>query len=426
MYTAAAELLKEHKDNVAQKVTEWVKTNYPERTQEYDKCTRDVGFILNAIVNALMNKNTNPIDSMVSSFFKIGKLQLKSIGVEFDAYNYMLSLIKDLFDEADADMTEEKEYCDMLVMRFKNRMSKNAVFDKDNIPEQDPATRAFNVIYGWDDERRIMRHMQQAQRNYDYSMEVNPVFVDYLLWVAQNTPSKQHEAYYDVYYSTDRETIDYLYKYTWGTTHTQDPPACWRNSQMRGNLYMMWVLKVPPTMYNCNPDGTFQHKHGNLSRWENAIMAQGMSMSLVMRAANKMGLRTGPHKVNDLGPDYDGEWGKLFGIQDDIDAGNKRIMYGLGIGFPNEGRPRWEVDDDELCIGASQAYHITTKTDEPTYDHKGNVRRMCRIVNIKDRAGEIEIDPYGNEHVLPDKARLSIQTPKKREINLIEIPKPKK
>ena len=41
----------------------------------------------------------------------------------------------------------------------------------------------------------------------------------------QNAPSKQHEAYYDIHYSTDRKVIEELYKWSWGYTHSGKPPA---------------------------------------------------------------------------------------------------------------------------------------------------------------------------------------------------------
>ena len=66
--------------------------------------------------------------------------------------------------------------------------------------------------------------------------------VDYLLWVAQNAPSKQHEAYYDIHYSTDRKVIEELYKWSWGYTHSGKPPATWRNPQMNANLFMLFVI----------------------------------------------------------------------------------------------------------------------------------------------------------------------------------------
>ena len=63
-----------------------------------------------------------------------------------------------------------------------------------------------------------------------YSSEL----IDYLLWTAQNSPSKQHEGYYDLYWSADRKVLDELSKYT-RTTHT-------RNRQQTGVITNEWPV----------------------------------------------------------------------------------------------------------------------------------------------------------------------------------------
>ena len=46
--------------------------------------------------------------------------------------------------------------------------------------------------------------------------------VDYLLWTVDNGTSKQHEGYFDLYWTKDRKVLDELSEYTWGTTHSHD------------------------------------------------------------------------------------------------------------------------------------------------------------------------------------------------------------
>ena len=50
--------------------------------------------------------------------------------------------------------------------------------------------------------------------------------------------SKQHEGYYDLYWSADRKVLDELSKYT-GELHILVMLKNWRNSQM--NVYILWV-----------------------------------------------------------------------------------------------------------------------------------------------------------------------------------------
>ena len=134
------------------------------------------------------------------------------------------------------------------------------------------------MFYDWDGERKILNKIQKCQRNWDHSKKLPGIFyemVDELLYIAQNSPSKQHEGYYDVYYSTDRETIEEMSKYTWGYTHRRNPPATWRNSQTNASAYILWVAKEPNSQLNCNADGTLK-SNTDKNRWQNAYCSIGI------------------------------------------------------------------------------------------------------------------------------------------------------
>ena len=281
--------------------------------------------------------------------------------------------------------------------------------------------RIKRMFYGWDEEKDIIREIQKCQRNWDLTKPpIHQELIDYLLWTAQNSPSKQHEGYYDLYWSADRKVLKELSKYTWGTTHTRNPPANWRNSQMNANLYILWVAKEPDTQLNCNANGTLK-PNDDLNRWHNAYVSIGISMGLTMRAAAKLGFATGCNKShNDMnGDDF---WLKRLGIlEDDMkNPPTKRITYGLGIGYPQKDRPRWESDDTELMIGAANGSKITT-TGQEKHPRSGKKMRKAKIVDIKKDAGKIIKDPYGNEHLIPEKAEIKINTIRKRNIKIIEI-----
>ena len=127
-----------------------------------------------------------------------------------------------------------------------------------------------------------------------------------------------------------------------------------------------------------------------------------------MRAAVKMGFYTGANKShNDLNGDE--FWEKRLGILDDVRQGKKRIAYGLGIGYPQENRPRWESDDTELLIGASNGSKITLIGQE-THPRTGKKMRKASVVDIKGKENTIVKDPYGKEHLLPDKPTSKINT----------------
>ena len=139
-----------------------------------------------------------------------------------------------------------------------------------------------------------------------------------------------------------------------------------------------------------------------------------------MRAAAKMGYKTGANKSHgDLnGDDF---WEKRLGILDDVKKGTKKIAYGLGVGRPQEGRPRWESDQTELAIGAGNGSNLATDLSLEKHPRTGKPFRKIKIDDITKDAGKIIKDPYGKGHVIPEKAEIKINTIRDRKINIIEI-----
>ena len=279
--------------------------------------------------------------------------------------------------------------------------------------------RIKHMFYGWDEEKEILREIQQCQRNWDHKHQPHQEAIDYLLWTANNSPSKQHEGYFDLYWTADRKVLDELSKYTWGTTHSRTPPSTWRNSQMNANLYILWVAKEPWTQLNCNADGTLK-SNDKAARWENAYVSIGISLGLTMRAAAKMGYKTGANKSHG---DMNGEdfWEKRLGILDDVKKGTKKITYGLGVGRPQEGRPRWESDQTELAIGAGNGSNLATDLSLKKHPWKDKKHRHIKIIDITKDAGKIIKDPYGRDHKIPEKCEIKINTIRERKQNIFEI-----
>ena len=417
MYTQAAILLKEHNFTLATNVTNFVQENFPYRTREYEKCTRDVSYIITAVETCLKEGNTQHIDYVSRLFFKGGEIQLKSTEVEFFAYDYLVGLLKELFVDVEDNA---HEFCKDLIQKLKDNLTNGFDdingngFSKRGVNRETTIKRMF---YNWDNEMETIRNMQKCQRNWDYSKNVHPEIIDYLLWHAENAPSKQHEAYYDVYWTADRKIIEAASKYTWGSTHSRTPPSTWRNTQANANMYMLFVGKESETNLNCHSDGTLKDNK-DPARWENSYVSVGIAMGLVMRAANSLGLSTGCNKSHG---DMNGDmyWERLLGIEEDVIKGRKKIAYGIGIGYPQEGRPRWETDDYELAIGSGNGSKLTTDLDMEIHPVTGKPMRKVEIVDIrtKDKA----VDPYGNEHVLPTESSIKINTMRKRIINITEI-----
>lgn len=276
----------------------------------------------------------------------------------------------------------------------------------------------------WEQEQEIILSTQRCQRNWDYSKKIPNNIVNELVWIAQNAPSKQHEAYYDMYYTTDRTVIEELYQSTWGHTQTQNPPSNARNSQMNANMYMVFVCKQPPTMKNTDNDGS-PSKKDSPARWENGIVSIGIALGLVMSHAARRGLVTGCNKSHSTGPDCDFYWERRIGIYDDVVVHKtKKILYGVGIGYPQLGKNRWESDDTELCIGAGNGANLTGKDiNDPDFldinPYTGKQYRRCRIVDIREQ--DTAVDPYGKIHTMPDSIKCRPYSDTFRDVKCIEI-----
>jgi nitroreductase len=288
---------------------------------------------------------------------------------------------------------------------------------------EDKIRKLMGLYYDWDSEREILNNIQKCQRNWDYSKfniknQVHREYVDELLWVAQNTPTKQHEGYFDIYWTADRNLIQEMSRYTWGNTHRREPPSNWRNSQANASVYILWIAKEPNSQLNANADGTLKdNKHHE--RWLNAYVSIGISLGLTARAAAKMGFATGFNKNhNDLnGDDF---WENKLGILNEVKEGTKRITYGLGIGYPQENKERWESDETEIMIGAANGSKITL-TEQKTHPRTGMKMRKAEIIDIKGKENQKIKDLYGNEHTIPEKAEFKINSFRKRGIDIIEI-----
>ena len=180
----------------------------------------------------------------------------------------------------------------------------------------------------------------------------------------------------------------------------------------------MWIAKEPNTQMNSNADGTLK-ENTHHERWLNAYVSIGISMGLTARAAAKMGYDIGFNKNhNDL--DNNNFWEKRLGILEDVEAGRKKITYGLGIGYGQEGRERWESDEKELMIGAANGSKITL-TGQETHKRTGLPMRKAKIVNIEGKGNTKVKDPYGVEHILPENADFKINSFNNRGIKITEI-----
>lgn len=409
-------MIKDKKDGIIMEVMsefEAEHKGYHSPTQ-HSKCIRDTGFNFDAIISDLEKGGIKNVLEIAERYWHGTKSNLGK-GEQNYAVQVNNLLEQRLHKEEGIDKTKVS-----LLIGIINEVVQFGLVDEDIGMDIEDNIRY--MFYDWDNERKVMLQMQKCQRNYDYSRWTDhPIYNEYineLLWTATNSPTKQHEGYFDIHWTADRKLIQELSRYTWGYTHRRNPPATWRNSQSNGSVYFVWVAKEPNSQLNSNADGTLK-SNTDKNRWQNAYASIGISLGLTMRAANKMGFATGANKShNDLnGDDY---WPKKLGIFEDVKAGKKEICYGLAVGYPQKDRPRWESDEEEILIGAANGSKITT-TGQETHPRTGKKMRRGKIVNIKEHGGKYVSDPYGYAHLIPKKAEFKINSNRQRGIEIRKI-----
>jgi len=262
-------------------------------------------------------------------------------------------------------------------------------------------------------EQQYIEKIQKCQRNWDHSRTIPQEHIDHWLWIAQNSPSKQYEGYYDVYYAKKPEVIEDLLDHTWGFTWSTNPPSCVRNPQMGANFYMCFVSKTPNTQRNFNNDGTAREQ-GYAGRNDNAIVSIGIALGLIARSAAELGYSTGYNKNMSSGPDSNRYWERKMGIYDEAVEGSMRIEYGIGIGYAQSNRSWTESDQTEVLVGSANGEKTTL---EP---HVIKGYRQCAIVDSNYKTAEFN----GIEYALPNTDTItypSFSTDPDRIINCREI-----
>lgn len=87
------------KDQIIKDLVEWIKTEYPNRTSQYEKCSRDLSYIITAIVNDIEFNSGIQTQNIANKFWTRGESNLTSLNVELEVYeklkNYLMEYILD-------------------------------------------------------------------------------------------------------------------------------------------------------------------------------------------------------------------------------------------------------------------------------------------------------------------------------------------
>ena len=89
-----SQIILENKNVIIENAIAWMKEKYPSRTNNYNKCIRDLNFMLNAYISDLRDNTDINTKFIGQTFWKGKQRQLKSFEVEIAVHNYIFEYIK--------------------------------------------------------------------------------------------------------------------------------------------------------------------------------------------------------------------------------------------------------------------------------------------------------------------------------------------
>lgn len=174
------EILQMNKDRYIRLIEDDIRKDYPDRTDEFYKCVRDMKFVIDAYCIDLQNHSTNEIEYMLAQFYKGKRLQLKSKTVELFAHRRLIDMI--FADATDVSTEQRKEFfvlSDMFITALEYDDMSIAFNDFDNLSLNRISFSRFNT--------RELTSGQQAKilnsadgitpslaHNYHYRVDVLP------------------------------------------------------------------------------------------------------------------------------------------------------------------------------------------------------------------------------------------------------------
>ena len=235
-----------------------------------------------------------------------------------------------------------------------------------------------------EDEKRVIDTIRQCQRNWDLSKEIPDEHIQHWKYIATHSPSKQDEGYYNVRIIKNRELLDQLKLHTWGQSiKVGTLKGVARNPQMGASVYILFTEKLSETQREIDIAGNLIELE-DIVKTKNASVAAGMAGALVAQSAASLGYKTG-FNTNHSEPAL---WHKVLKIP----FPQETLLFGLGIGFPQENKPRNETDETEFYIDGYPGQDGLI-TGLPNYP-EGTKGTLVRL-------GPRSIMHDGKEHFLP-------------------------
>jgi len=236
----------------------FIKDNFPNRTKFYNKCQRDLSYILEALEKDIKN-NTNIFTIRVGNqFWYDDQRQISSYETELEVYQFILSRLTDL-NKKDFEIAS-------------NSINKLISIIKEGPDLSDPQSLKLQQSLT----------AQHCQRNWNYDIKIPEEDVDFLTKIATNMPTKQNKEYYDLIISTNLGFNRRIFGIAEDPFNTNSQK---RNSQVYAPLLFLYV----------------NNKDSDIKRFNNRIESYikhqktsvGISSGALALSAAQMNYRTG-------------------------------------------------------------------------------------------------------------------------------------
>jgi len=284
-----------NKNRIITELLEEIKFKFPRRTDEPDKCRRDLGYIYDAVVTDYFEDSDHSITIIANKFWHMGIRQISTTDVEFEIYNLLkIKLI---------NLRANEDRIDNLINKLKN------------IIEHGPSETQTDSL------NSAASSARRTQRNWNYDISVNSKDVISLANIATTMPAKQAREYFSLIVSSDRELNNQIRKYA--NDHTSDFHPLWQNNQVSAPVLFIWIETESARK---ELEGESAIRNGN--DFEDKVYTIGISSGAVALSANYMGYKTGFCRC------FNGPLIQEI-LEKRLDFEFHRIHLMLGIGHPD-------------------------------------------------------------------------------------------
>lgn len=304
----------------------FLKDNYSDRTQRYDKCERDLRYIIDAVEKDIKNNSTIFVSRVGNYFWYNGTRQISFYNVELAVYQFLLSQIKKQVSVEDYIKAEKSIH------------TLCSIIEQGPVVLKDTGSTIIEAA-------RIAEH---CQRNWDKTFVMPDADLDVLVKVATTMPAKQNRNYFDLVISTDIELNSCIFNHSIDINNSD---TIKRNAQVDANVIFIYLK---------NKNFKNEHRHRDCHTY-NAKTAIGISSGAVALAATQLNYRTGfcqcllggkiLQELKAKGIDIDG-----YFTDSDVE-----LILGIGKGNSNH---HWGtvLDNDNKIIRKISGYNKTVKT----------------------------------------------------------------